>query len=112
MHLDIDTTGSDRVVIVLTFTDGRRAEYAKEGAARADSVLFLVSDAVSGAGGSLADCTGITVHTGPGSFTGTRVGIAIARALGLVLDVPVNGQPATAEITPRYAESKFDKGPA
>ena len=33
----------------------------------------------------------IVVDTGPGSFTGIRIGIAAARALGLAWDVPVTG---------------------
>ncbi len=33
---------------------------------------------------------GIEVETGPGSFTGLRVGISVANALGFALNIPVN----------------------
>lgn len=35
---------------------------------------------------------GVEVEEGPGSFTGLRVGASVAQALGLALNVPVNGQ--------------------
>lgn len=37
----------------------------------------------------------ILVETGPGSFTGLRIGIAIARALGFAWEVPVHGVRST-----------------
>lgn len=43
---------------------------------------------------TLGDITDIEVATGPGSFTGLRVGTAIANALGYLLDIPVNGKKA------------------
>ncbi len=37
------------------------------------------------------DIDALVVGTGPGSFTSTRIGLAVARGLGLALDVPAAG---------------------
>lgn len=44
------------------------------------------------------DLTGIEVKTGPGSFTGLRVGVSVANALGFSLGLPVNGKKIETEI--------------
>lgn len=41
-----------------------------------------------------ADLERIAVTTGPGSFTGLRIGLSAARGLGLALDIPVLGIPS------------------
>lgn len=38
------------------------------------------------------DLKGIEVETGPGSFTGLRVGLSVANALAYSLNIPVNGK--------------------
>ena len=46
-----------------------------------------------GGGHSIWDqLDGIEVETGPGSFTGLRVGVSVANALGFTLGIPVNGK--------------------
>lgn len=58
---------------------------------RPQSLLADVDTLLTGAGLTPADLTGLVVGTGPGSFTGTRVGLAVARGLALSLDLPVAG---------------------
>jgi tRNA threonylcarbamoyladenosine biosynthesis protein TsaB len=41
---------------------------------------------------SLEELTEIKVNTGPGSFTGLRVGISIANTFGTFLNIPINGK--------------------
>jgi|WetSurMetagenome_2_1015567.scaffolds.fasta_scaffold903872_1 tRNA threonylcarbamoyladenosine biosynthesis protein TsaB len=38
-----------------------------------------------------SDISEIGVNTGPGSFTGLRVGISVANTLGWLMDIKVNG---------------------
>jgi len=49
----------------------------------------------------------IFVNSGPGSFTGTRVGVAIANALSFSLNVPVNNLKLSAYAKVKYEQSKF-----
>ena len=58
---------------------------------RPQSLLADVDDLLVAAGVVPADLTGIVVGTGPGSFTGTRIGLAVARGLALSLGLPVAG---------------------
>jgi len=43
-------------------------------------------------------CVGVAVAVGPGSFTGTRLGVTVARTLGQTLGIPVYGFSALAAL--------------
>jgi tRNA threonylcarbamoyladenosine biosynthesis protein TsaB len=60
---------------------------ARERAERAGDVLAAVDRLV----GDPSSIEGIVVGRGPGSFTSIRIGLAVARALSLALDVQVAG---------------------
>ena len=57
----------------------------------AEALLPLVDRVVSKAEGGFSGLDRVAVTVGPGSYTGLRVGIAAARAIGLAAHVPVVG---------------------
>lgn len=111
VQLSIDTTHTERAVIALTVGGVRDERVAEATARRSQSTLPIIEALLSAHGLSVNDVTAISVHTGPGSFTGVRVGIAIAQALGFILGVPVNGLPPGSRIDPIYAPSKWETLP-
>jgi tRNA threonylcarbamoyladenosine biosynthesis protein TsaB len=56
-------------------------------------LLESIDGLLAGAGVSLDDLRAVYVGTGPGSFTGLRVGLATAKVLAYSLDVPIVGVP-------------------
>jgi tRNA threonylcarbamoyladenosine biosynthesis protein TsaB len=57
----------------------------------AEALVPLIERVAARTEGGLEALDRIAVTVGPGSFTGIRVGISAARALGLALDIPVVG---------------------
>lgn len=49
-----------------------------------------------------SEIAGIEVATGPGSFTGLRVGISVANAMGAALKIPINNQKTGKLVYPKY----------
>ncbi len=88
MKLFLDTTNSRRVILRLD-DEEFLATYATP---QEQNVLMLLNDSLQQKEKSLDDISQIEVNPGPGSFTGSRVGVAIANALAFALRVKVNGQ--------------------
>lgn len=88
MKLYIDTSSSEKVIVGLDKkrfeTDARRE--------KAQRLLPFIDEVLKKEGKKLEDIKEIEVNTGPGSFTGLRVGVSVANALGWALGVPVNGK--------------------
>jgi tRNA threonylcarbamoyladenosine biosynthesis protein TsaB len=93
--LALDTAGPNcAVAVARAGVDGpdilaRASE--RLGRGHAERLKPMVDAALAAAKAGYADLDRIAVTTGPGSFTGVRVGIAFARGLALALDIPAIG---------------------
>jgi tRNA threonylcarbamoyladenosine biosynthesis protein TsaB len=69
----------------------RDGQVLGERVSRAVEVLAGADELLREAGVERSALEGLVVGTGPGSFTGLRLGLAAARGLAFALDVPVAG---------------------
>lgn len=87
MKLFIDTSDSEKIIVGLD--DNKFESSARQ--ASSQKLLPFIERILKKEGRTLKDLEEIEVNTGPGSFTGLRVGVAAAKTLGWVLNIPVNG---------------------
>lgn len=92
--LSIDTSSNKEIAVGLSI-DGTEYQLKSEASRKAQVVLPLIDRLLAQHQVKLREIQAINVNPGPGSFTGLRVGIAIANILGLVLGLPVNGEKKT-----------------
>lgn len=98
--LIIDTTDNKKTTIKLE--SGKKIdEITKASKPKSQTTLLLIDKLLKRNHLKSSEIGEIEVNTGPGSFTGTRVGVAIANALGFGLNAPVNGRRSKIA-TPKY----------
>lgn len=108
LELFIDTSSRQSVTVKLTGEGVHAGKTVEIGQKKAQAVLPMIEELLKETGLTLKDITQIQVNTGPGSFTGLRVGIAVANTLATLLAIPLNGKSVGTLATPRYESSKFD----
>lgn len=90
--LYIDTSNSQKTLVRLSRGEKVTEQEESSGKKRKQTVLPLVDKLLKSEGISLKDIDEIQVNEGPGSFTGLRIGVAIANTLAHVLGIPINGK--------------------
>jgi tRNA threonylcarbamoyl adenosine modification protein YeaZ len=97
MIIAIESASTDPSVAVAA-RDGTilRADGWSAGQRQAHELLPRLLAALELAGGSLSAVTAIGIGTGPGSFTGLRVGMSVAKGLAFALERPIIGVPSLA----------------
>ncbi len=88
MRLSIDTSNSEEIVVGLDKEKFKTTARQKT----SQKLLPFIDEILKKKGTSVKEITEIEVNCGPGSFTGLRVGVSVANALGWTLGIPVNGQ--------------------
>lgn len=86
----IDTTDNTKTLIKLE-GDNVSDEIIEPAKPKSQTTLLLIEKILKKNNLKLQELDEILVNAGPGSFTGTRVGVAIANALGFGLSIKVNG---------------------
>lgn len=101
--LYIDTR-NNKQIIVCVIKDGEKfTQKSTPDKSKTDVLLVLITEVLKESGLSYRDLHAITCEKGPGSFTGLRVGFAVANALSLALLIPLNDNELGTIDTPVYS---------
>lgn len=100
--LVLDTTDSKKIIVGLKINNKKYVKTEKIQSNKTQIILPLIDEALKKHSVKLKDISAVQVNAGPGSFTGLRVGLAIANALSFARKIPVNGKKVGEIILPIY----------
>ncbi|MCL6096439.1 MAG: hypothetical protein M1444_02020 [Patescibacteria group bacterium] len=100
--LFIDTADNKEIKVGLKVNNQSFSLSSVPTALKSQVVLVLVAKLLKKHGLRVTDLTQIEVNLGPGSFTGLKVGVSVANALGFSLKIPVNGKKVGDLAEPLY----------
>lgn len=100
--LYIDTRNNQEIIVRLETENKKFEQKSFAVVNHAQTILPLVEKVLKDSGVKSDDIDEINVETGPGSYTGLRVGIAIANALSFGSNTTINGKPLGEIVLPEY----------
>lgn len=90
ISLYIDTSDSQKIEVKVVVNGDVFSVSSPSTFMKSEVLLNLIDKAFNNAGTTILNVNKIYVNKGPGSFTGLRVGVAVANTLSFALQVPVN----------------------
>lgn len=107
LALAIDTTNREKVTVAIKDNWSNLKDRILKHQTGSQALIPAIIELLKKNKCTVKDITSVSVNLGPGSFTGTRIGTAVANALGFALDIPVNNKLGKIAV-PKYEPSKFD----
>lgn len=95
--LIIDTSDNQKTTVSLK-TQGKTIIEESKQTVGSQILLGLIDKVLRNGRVSKEELKEIEVNKGPGSFTGLKVGVSVANALGFSLGIPVNGKKIETEL--------------
>lgn len=99
MILHINTNNKTQIVISLKDKEKTLDTLSDENKFGSQVLLPLIEKLLKKNNKNLSDLTAIEVENSQGSYTGLRVGVSVANALGYSLKIPVNGKDIETDIS-------------
>lgn len=84
-------------------------ELRSEGYTHAENITVFIEQAVREAGAEMKDLTAVSVTSGPGSYTGLRIGVSTAKGLCYALQIPLISVDALVSIATQLKEEYADR---
>ncbi|MCL5020010.1 MAG: tRNA (adenosine(37)-N6)-threonylcarbamoyltransferase complex dimerization subunit type 1 TsaB [Patescibacteria group bacterium] len=101
--LFIDTSSNKKISVGLRLENKKTFSVENDATVlKSQILLILIDKLLSEHNLGINDVNEIKVNLGPGSFTGLRVGIAVANTLGFMLKIPINGKKLGELVEPLY----------
>jgi tRNA threonylcarbamoyladenosine biosynthesis protein TsaB len=90
--LFLDTADNKKVIVGLIINGKKDIEIENVEHNKTQTILPMMDKLLKKHLLEAKDLSEIQINAGPGSFTGLRIGLAIANALSFVLKIPINGK--------------------
>ena len=89
MNILVIDTSSNLCSVAIKYNEERIYKTLDEGRTHSETLLPLINEVLEDNNISLDSINLLGVVTGPGSFTGIRIGISTIKAIALAKDIPV-----------------------